>query len=71
MRLERELQEIASRNARRDAQRAIDEAIDRQGAGMVSMMDDALGSLFDALAGRGRSRAIAGGGIGGGGGGDW
>lgn len=71
MRLERELQEIANRNARRDAQRVIDEVIDRQGAGMMSMMDDALGSLFDALAGRGRSRAIAGGGVGGGGGGDW
>lgn len=71
MRLERELQEIANRNARRNAQRAIDEVIDRQGAGMMSMMDDALGSLFDALAGRGRSRAIAGGGVGGGGGGDW
>ena len=71
MRLERELQEIANRNARRDAQRAIAEVIDRQGAGMMSTMDHALGSLFDALAGRGRSRAIAGGGVGGGGGGDW
>lgn len=71
MRLERELQEIANRDARRNAQRAIDEAIDRQGAGMMSTMDDVLGSLFDVLAGRGRSRAIAGGGVGGGGGGDW